>query len=88
MKTIPRFITKKLADALKVSPVVFLNGARQSGKSTLVQSSTKEIWPDSSNIAYVTLDRPTQMAAAAAAPELMKSLGNPPLTAMSGSECY
>ena len=73
MKTIPRFITKKLADALKVSPVVFLNGARQSGKSTLVQSSTKEIWPDSSNIAYVTFDRPTQMAAAAAAPEAFLS---------------
>ena len=33
-----RFITTKIFDALKVSPVVFLNGARQAGKSTLVQN--------------------------------------------------
>jgi predicted AAA+ superfamily ATPase len=34
----PRHITPLLADALSDTPVVVLNGARQSGKSTLVQS--------------------------------------------------
>lgn len=69
METLPRFITRKLAAALKVSPVVFLNGARQSGKSTLVQAQTHDFWPENDKVTYVTFDRPTQMAAAAAAPE-------------------
>lgn len=73
MITTPRFITKKLAKALKVSPVVFLNGARQSGKSTLVQTNTNEIWSEDANVNYVTFDRPTQMAAASAAPEAFLS---------------
>jgi hypothetical protein len=37
MKTLPRNIRENILDALKVSPVVFLNGARQAGKSTLVK---------------------------------------------------
>lgn len=55
--------------ALKTSPVVFLNGARQVGKSTLVYglSAGKDGGEDAYH--YVTFDRPTQMAAAAAAPE-------------------
>lgn len=73
MKTIPRFITGKLAAALKVSPIVFLNGARQSGKSTLVQNNTKNIWPSNPEVTYITFDRPIQMAAAAAAPEAFLS---------------
>jgi uncharacterized protein len=68
MKTLPRYITPRLKDALKVSPVVFLNGARQSGKSTLVQDIQDDIGTDGP-AAYVTFDRPTQMAAAASAPE-------------------
>jgi len=50
---------------MRVSPVVFLNGARQCGKSTLVRSIMDEIGA----LTYVTFDRPTQMAAAIAAPE-------------------
>jgi predicted AAA+ superfamily ATPase len=38
MKTTPRKLTDNLLFALKNHPVVFLNGPRQAGKSTLVQS--------------------------------------------------
>lgn len=69
MKTLDRKITPVLKDALEVSPVVFLNGARQTGKSTLVQSIASDIGKNANPAAYVTFDRPTQMAAAAAAPE-------------------
>lgn len=68
MNTIPRKITNNILDALKVSPVVFLNGPRQAGKSTLVQGLSEEIGKGGP-AEYVTFDRPTQMAAAAAAPE-------------------
>lgn len=37
MSVHPRKIIPRLFDNLKVSPIVFLNGPRQSGKSTLVQ---------------------------------------------------
>jgi len=69
MKTIPRNITHRLLQALNVSPVVFLNGARQSGKSTLVQNLREQIGHDNNPAAYVSFDRPTQMAAASSAPE-------------------
>ncbi|SFE34733.1 hypothetical protein SAMN05518672_105354 [Chitinophaga sp. CF118] len=68
MKTLPRHITPRLLQALNVSPVVFLNGARQSGKSTLVQNLREQIGSNNP-AAYVSFDRPTQMAAAASAPE-------------------
>ena len=38
MAYIKRHIRNKLLKALEVSPVVFLNGPRQAGKSTLVQA--------------------------------------------------
>lgn len=44
----PRFITRLLKKALKDTPVVFINGPRQVGKSTLVQKDTKR--------KYYTLD--------------------------------
>lgn len=69
MNTLPRYITPKLLDALNISPVVFLNGARQSGKSTLVQNLRDTIGSKNDPAAYVSFDRPTQMAAAASAPE-------------------
>lgn len=72
MKTLARKITPRILAALKVSPVVFLNGARQSGKSTLVQSISKEIG-HGTPASYISFDRPTQMAAAAAAPEAFLS---------------
>lgn len=48
---IPRHITSEILDALATSPAVLLNGARQTGKSTLVQSIAKQ-----SSFEYVTLD--------------------------------
>lgn len=48
---LPRFASKLLERALRVSPVVVLVGARQSGKSTLVQSE-----PFLSDRLYLTLD--------------------------------
>ena len=69
MKSLPRFLTLRLLEALKVSPVVFLNGARQSGKSTLVQNNLSRIGTKAAPATYISFDRPTQMAAAAAAPE-------------------
>lgn len=69
MKTLPRYITPRLLQALTVSPVVFLNGARQSGKSTLVQHLREQIGSKELPAAYVSFDRPTQMAAASSAPE-------------------
>lgn len=65
MAHINRHIRSKLLKALEVSPVVFLNGPRQAGKSTLVQAIAQREYPAE----YVTFDSTTQMAAAANAPE-------------------
>ena len=64
MKHIDRHTKEKLLAALQVSPVVFLNGPRQAGKSTLVQKlSDKEFSAE-----YVTFDNTTQLAAASNSP--------------------
>ena len=65
MSYIPRYIEKKLLIHLKTHPVVFLNGARQTGKSTLVQMLSKH----SLSADYVSFDSPLQIAAAVDAPE-------------------
>ena len=65
MAHIERHVRNKLLKTLEVSPVVFLNGPRQAGKSTLVQAVAEKEYPAE----YVTFDRTTQMAAAANAPE-------------------
>lgn len=65
MSHIKRHIRDRLLKSLNVSPVVFLNGPRQAGKSTLVQSIAKKDYPAE----YVTFDSTTQMAAAANSPE-------------------
>src|SRR5688500_5791213 len=57
-----RFVDSKIADYQTVSPIVFVNGIRQGGKSTLV--SNLKI-PKST---YFTFDNSTTMAAAAASP--------------------
>ena len=59
-----RQMRARLLKTLKVSPIVFLNGPRQAGKSTLVQDLAKNDYPAD----YVTFDSITQMAAAANAP--------------------
>lgn len=65
MKLIHRNLTENLLFALKNHPVVFLNGPRQSGKSTLVRKLSTTDFPAE----YVTFDNATQMAAASVAPE-------------------
>jgi uncharacterized protein len=59
-----RHITRCLVEALGDTPVVFLRGARQSGKSTLVQ----EIARTSFNAGYVTLDNAATLSAAGSDP--------------------
>ncbi len=54
-----RHITPALKTALADTPAVFLNGARQTGKSTLVKSLF-----ESTNSNYLTFDNPNILAAA------------------------
>jgi predicted AAA+ superfamily ATPase len=65
MSYIRRFLKAKLLRSLNTNPILFLNGARQVGKSTLVQALSKTEFPAE----YVTFDSATQMAAAGSAPE-------------------
>jgi predicted AAA+ superfamily ATPase len=62
---IKRNLAKSILDALGAFPVVYVNGPRQAGKSTLVQSLAQSDWPAE----YVTFDEATMMGAAAANPE-------------------
>ncbi len=61
---IERNIATRLRRALKDTPVVFLHGARQTGKSTLVQAIAKGI----SKASYLTLDDAATLAAATGDP--------------------
>ncbi len=54
-----RKITQKLLDALSDTPVVFLQGARQSGKSTL----TEMIGSEQHSAVYLTMDNITTLVA-------------------------
>lgn len=64
MRHVHRHLKSHLERGLGISPVVFLNGPRQAGKSTLVQEMISPDFPAE----YVTFDHVTQMAAATAAP--------------------
>ena len=61
---VPRFAADVLRRALEVSPVVVLMGARQTGKSTLVQSE-----PALADHLYLTLDDPDVRERARLAPD-------------------
>ncbi|MCH8879233.1 MAG: ATP-binding protein [Planctomycetes bacterium] len=61
---IERNIATRLRQALKDTPVVFLHGARQTGKSTLVQA----IAEGRRNASYLTLDDAATLAAATGDP--------------------
>ena len=61
---IHRHISSRLLEALADSPVVFLHGARQTGKSTLVQHITSTKHP----ARYLTFDDAAVLAAATADP--------------------
>lgn len=62
---IGRNIQGKLISALKGSPVVFLSGARQTGKSTLIRSMVEDAYP----AAYITFDEVGMLSAARADPK-------------------
>lgn len=64
MSIIHRAVSKNILEALAHMPVVFVNGPRQAGKSTLVQALSKKSWPAT----YITFDEPTQLGAAQANP--------------------
>jgi predicted AAA+ superfamily ATPase/predicted nucleotidyltransferase len=69
---IPRFIRHKLLAALSDTRVVLLNGARQTGKSTLVQQ-----FMDERQGRYLTLDDPATAGTARSDPmSLVRNAGN------------
>jgi predicted AAA+ superfamily ATPase len=74
-----RHITLKLQKALNVSPIIFLNGPRQAGKSTLVQNIATTLGTPQAPAQYVTLDRPVYLASASSAPEAFLTSYQPPL---------
>jgi hypothetical protein len=58
MELVPRRLANRLLRALHANPVVFVNGPRQSGKSTLVRLLSGASFPAE----YVTLDNATHMS--------------------------
>ena len=69
-----RNITPKILEALQDTPVIFLNGARQTGKSTLAQWLAKEKYPAK----YFTFDDVTTFVAAKESPvDFIKNLQTP-----------
>ena len=62
---IERNLSTNVLEALQGFPVVYVNGPRQAGKSTLVQNLAENDWPAE----YVTFDEATMMGAAEANPE-------------------
>jgi predicted AAA+ superfamily ATPase len=75
MPLIPRHITPRIRQSLAASPVVFLNGARQVGKSTLVHQLIDELGNGQGPARYVSFDKPTVMASAASTPEAFLKFG-------------
>ena len=63
---IPRRLAAHILDALKDFPVVYVNGPRQAGKSTLVQTLAATPWPAQ----YVTFDDASMLGAADSSPEM------------------
>ena len=64
MDLLRRNLTSRLLEALSDTPVVLLHGARQTGKSTLVQQIAEDAHPAT----YLTFDDATTMATAARDP--------------------
>ena len=58
----PRYATQNVKEALTDTPVVFVMGPRQVGKTTLVKSLINDEWE------YITLDDQAQLAIAKADP--------------------
>jgi len=64
MTYIKRQIKQEVLNSLDISPIVFVNGARQFGKSTLVQNLSESEYPAE----YISFDSPIQMSAATSNP--------------------
>src|SRR5580698_3768579 len=60
-----RYIVKPIIEALKDTPVILINGARQTGKSTLCRQLVEE---GAFNGQTMTMDDPKTLAAAQADP--------------------
>ena len=74
MQYVKRRLSGKVLFSLKNSPVVFLNGPRQSGKSTLAQMLIRDDYPAE----YLSFDDQSQVAAARLSPEnFLNSLKGP-----------
>lgn len=74
-----RHITPRIKEALEASPIVFLNGARQTGKSTLTQTIAPDLGTGKQPAQYITLDRPVYLASASSAPEAFLAGYHPPV---------
>jgi predicted AAA+ superfamily ATPase len=61
---IRRYIVPKILEALADTPIIFLRGPRQTGKTTLVQHIAQEYYPAE----YVTMDNVAVLAAARSDP--------------------
>jgi predicted AAA+ superfamily ATPase len=71
---IERKLKNNLLDALQGFPVVYVNGPRQAGKSTLVQKLAAKEWPAD----YITFDEAMMLGAAEANPEsFLRAYGAP-----------
>ncbi|MDE3213808.1 MAG: ATP-binding protein [Bacteroidota bacterium] len=68
MDFVERHIGNHLVRAMKSSPIVFLNGGRQTGKTTLTYEVAGFLGNDS-KATYVSFDQPTMVAAATRSPE-------------------
>jgi uncharacterized protein len=66
---INRSISQNVREALSDTPVVFLNGARQVGKSTLAKLLAREGFGGSKEVHYATFDSATVAAAAQTDPD-------------------
>ena len=73
MEYIHRLLEKQVLSSLKNNPVVFVNGPRQAGKSTLVQKLSQDKFPAH----YISLDNVMQADAAIHAPYEFLSAQNP-----------
>jgi len=74
MDYVRRNITERVAEALADTPIAFIHGARQTGKSTLAQAIASKYHP----ARYITFDNITVLTAARRDPEgFLSSLGAP-----------
>lgn len=74
-----RGITPRILGVLSDTPVVFLNGPRQAGKTTLARSIAADGFGGSKNVSYLTFDKITTEAAASSDPEAFVSAFQEPV---------